>query len=98
MLFFINPKTYGLILNNGKKIIKIKGINNSDVDFYYLKFSFLNKTNTISLPTTFFSKKNLNINIFTQNKTLDLMSYNKRIWSEDLITTTPRTNNTTYTY
>ncbi|MCB1711688.1 MAG: hypothetical protein KDH96_04180 [Candidatus Riesia sp.] len=76
---FINPKTYGLILNNGKKIIKIKGINNSDVDFYYLKFSFLNKTNTISLPTTFFSKKNLNINIFTQNKTLDLMSYNKRI-------------------
>ena len=54
---FINPKTYGLILNNGKKIIKIKGINNSDVDFYYLKFSLLNKTNTISLTTTFFSKK-----------------------------------------
>lgn len=63
---FINPKTYGLILNNGKKIIKIKGINNSDVDFYYLKFSFLNKTNTISLPTTFFSKKFKYKHIYTK--------------------------------
>lgn len=89
---FINPKTYGLILKNGEEIIKIKGVNNLSIDFCKLKTAFLNKTDNIELPSTSFSKKNLDLNIFTYNKTLNLKSYNKRIWSDDYTTTKPLIN------
>ena len=76
---FINPKTYAMILSDDSEIIKIKGINHNEISFKEMKEMFFSPKNTIDLPTTFFLKKNLNINILTQNRTLDLRSYNKRI-------------------
>lgn len=95
---FINPKTYALLLENNKEIIKIKGMQSNDISFLELKNIFYSSINTIELPTTFFSKKNLDINILTFNKTLDLRSYNKRNWSQDYISTTPHTNKYLYSY
>jgi hypothetical protein len=95
---FINPKTYALLLQNNKEIIKIKGMQSKDISFIELKKIFFSSANNIELPTTFFSKKNLDINILTYKKTLDLRSYNKRVWSKDYLYTTSHINKYLYRY
>jgi len=95
---FVNPKTYALLLQDGREIIKIKGMQSSEISFAYLKSSFFSNTGTVELPTTFFFKKNLDIGIMTQKKTLDLRSYNKRLWSDGLYETTPHVSKAPYSH
>jgi hypothetical protein len=73
---FISPKMYGLVLENGKEIVKIKGINRS-ISFDLLKKKFYSNEK-LELGSLIFSKKNMKSNIFVQEKKLNL-DYDKRI-------------------
>lgn len=88
---FINPKTYGLILNNDQEVIKIKGVNNNLCNFTTLKENFYNKNQYLNLKSSITFKKNLNLEYVIKNKTIKIQEYNKRLWSDNLKTTTPLT-------
>jgi hypothetical protein len=74
---FIKPKTYGLILKN-QELIKIKGINVGALSFESLKSKFY-KNETLTLQSTHFYKKNLEIDILQVKKEVQLRDYNKRL-------------------
>lgn len=74
---FIKPKTYGLLFEN-QEIIKIKGINTSDISFETLKNAFYNDEQLTTVGTHFY-KKNLEINILQVKKNIQLRDYDKRL-------------------
>jgi DNA polymerase elongation subunit (family B) len=76
---FINPKTYGLVLNDGSEIIKIKGINTNTLTFKGLKSCFINNLKSIPISSEVFYTKNLTLNKSYVNKHITLQNYNKRL-------------------
>ncbi len=88
---FISPKTYGLVLNDGREIIKMKGVNTNLIRFQDLKDSFLKKEGNIIIPSEIFYTKNLTLSKSYIDKHITLQNYNKRLWSDGIYDTKPHT-------
>ena len=95
---FISPKTYGLLMPDGREIIKIKGINLVDISFYELKRVFYSNTEFMSFNSCSFFKKNLSISISSHPIEINLQSYTKRKWSFDKKETTPHSSPEVHPY
>ena len=65
---FINPKTYGLILNNNNEVVKIKGVNRNYVSFEKLKSSFYDKKNLTIYNMSYIKNINFKIEYRQMNK------------------------------
>jgi hypothetical protein len=76
---FISPKTYGLILNDGSEVIKMKGVNTNLIRFKDLKDSFLKKESNMIIPSEVFYTKNLTLSKSYVDKHITLQGYNKRL-------------------
>lgn len=78
---FISAKNYGYISNDGKEVIKIKGIKHDNkISFEELKKDFLNQ-NDINVNFKYWSKKDITIKILDIKKKIRLDSYDKRIFN-----------------
>ena len=80
---FISPKTYGLLLKD-KEIIKIKGITRNYIKFDDLKNKFYNRENFIAKNLGTIRYKDFRVEFKNINKEVDLIAYDKRIFSNDL--------------
>lgn len=81
---FINPKMYGLVLKNNKEIIKIKGVNNKEYDFNYLKKRFYSDEMSIVLKNNFQIKKSsLILEEDNVLKEACVNNYDKRVFSKN---------------
>ena len=80
---FIAPKTYGLIMEDGREIIKMKGVRVGDVKFNDLKKKFYDGMDFFDVPSSNIFTKDLNSSILFFKKRIRLQKYNKRRWSKD---------------
>ena len=85
---FCLPKTYALKFKTTQEVIKLKGLLENSVNFNKLKWLFFNGK-TLYTPFTYFNKRTWNISIEYINKSTHIQSYDKRVWSDNKITTTP---------
>lgn len=70
------PKTYALILQNGKEIIKFKGLSHA-LTFAQFQKTF-SRNITLTLVTKKITKVNYLVNIQSIKQNIDLGHYNKR--------------------
>lgn len=84
---FAGPKMYALILNNDNIIVKIKGFN-SKPNFMEFHDAFYNKKN-LNTMNNIIKKKDFSIILTNIEKKINLNSYDKRLWSNDLKETSP---------
>lgn len=84
---FALPKTYAIIFENNKEVVKIKGFNNKP-KFEEFKKKFYKKQKIITKNEAW-SKKDFCIKLLNKKKETNLNSLDKRIWSQDLKTTSP---------
>jgi len=85
---FISPKTYGLLLKD-KEIIKIKGITRNYINFNDLKNKFYNRENFIAKNLGTIRYKDFRVEFRNINKEVDLIAYDKRVFSDNLKETRP---------
>lgn len=85
---FYKPKTYGVVLNSGEEVIKIKGANNNNITF----MDFKNAKNGIVLNKTDVRKRNANVEIVHKKIEINLKGYEKRIFIDNNIRTRPVIN------
>lgn len=81
--FFINPKSYGIIKKNNEELIKIKGLNQKNITFDFLKNKFYKNETLIIENFKFLEKKDLILKSITSEKRYDLSLYDKRKFSKD---------------
>lgn len=75
---------YGLVLKNNKEIIKIKGVNNKEYDFNYLKKRFYSDEMSIVLKNNFQIKKSsLILEEDNVLKEACVNNYDKRVFSKN---------------
>lgn len=86
--WFAAPKIYGVIFDNGKNEVKIKGVPRNSITFDELKINSLSK-GFIKNTNDFFSKKHFKMSLKSVIKTIDLAGYDKRIFSYNKIYTKP---------
>ena len=86
---FISSKTYATILSNNTEVIKIKGVNTSNINFQFLQQSFFSGQEYIDIDFNQFLKKNLNLKHIFFKKNINLQDYNKRIWIDQKYNTIP---------
>ena len=86
---FISPKTYGLLMPDGREIIKIKGVNLVDIGFDELKRVFYSNTGFLTFNSCSFFKKNLSVCVSSHPIEISLQAYDKRRWSDDKKETSP---------
>ncbi len=89
---FINPKTYALLLKNNEEIVKVKGVNITNYNFFEIKKAFFNKHQVMQMESLSISKRNLTLTTLLQGKCIDLQAYNKRIWINNMTDTIPIKN------
>lgn len=89
---FIGSKTYGIILKNNKKFIKIKGVTEPQISFEDLKKKFYENVESIQQITPVFKKRDCQINVDHTIKIISLNSYNKRLWFDNKTNTKPLNN------
>lgn len=89
--FFISPKFYGYIDENENKILKIKGVNYNNYDYDNIKKEFFSKkTPIIEFNNQLnFRKKELLIKQKYIKKNIQMLNYDKRIFCNEKINTTP---------
>lgn len=87
---FIAPKIYGLKLKNKEKI-KIKGITSSNISYNELEKKFYNNDSELIINQLSLQKKNLKIKFITQNKKINIESYDKRKFDKEKKNTKPFT-------
>jgi hypothetical protein len=85
---FIAPKTYGLKTNDNE-IIKIKGIQNSNISLSELKFKFYSNESILFQDEFNSYKTNFSLNRFCVNKEIFLHNYDKRIFLNNKKSTIP---------
>jgi len=85
---FYKPKTYGVVLNDGTEVIKIKGTNNNSVTFS----EFKNTKGDLILNKTDINKRNANIEVVHRKIKIDLGGYDKRIFVDGNRSTKPILN------
>lgn len=90
--FFISSKSYALILKDKSEIIKIKGINTNELNYWDLKKKFFENENYIKLKNTQFSKKNFFLENLLISKEINIQNYDKRIFIDNKINTKPIIN------
>lgn len=76
---FINPKTYGVLCSNGDEFVKIKGINVDMISFTQLKSSFYSGSSRLPMSSETKRKKGLNLRQMSEDRSIDLKGYDKRI-------------------
>ena len=86
---FISSKTYAIKYEDGSESVKIKGFDNKLIDFNELKNKFYNKKDFLNFENKYISKKNMEMFSIENTKNLNLKSYTKRKFSEDLLFTEP---------
>lgn len=85
---FASGKSYALVFNTGRTLIRLKGVKAPTMSFYRFQYSFYNKLPLI-LGATMFYRKNYTIHIKNINKRIDLNNYVKRIFNKDNTHTNP---------
>lgn len=88
---FIAPKTYGLVTDEGREIIKIKGAQAGNMTYNALEKAFTNKT-ALKTTKTSLSREGLEYRLHIEEIQIETNTYNKRIWNQDRTDTTPHTN------
>lgn len=86
---FVSPKTYGIIYQNNKQIIKMKGYNKKDIDFYDLKKKFYDNEDIEFENLTFLRKCDFNLQNINIKKKFNLNNYDKRIFIDNKKETIP---------
>lgn len=84
---FISPKQYGVIYDNNKEIIKIKGFDVKNINFIDLKNNFYNNINLKN--NIYILHKNINIKYEIIEKMIKMNTYDKRKWTENMKSTEP---------
>jgi hypothetical protein len=88
--FFVSPKFYGYIEDEGVKKLKIKGVNKFDVNYDDVKKMFYNSNEIFKITDNFvFEKKNYSLKYKLVEKNLWLNRYDKRVFSENKVSTSP---------
>lgn len=88
---FISSKSYAVVFKNGLEIVKLKGINSPNVNFYDIKYKFFNNENYFIQENNQFSKKNFSLEHFLVSKEINLQNYDKRVFNFDKTNTSPHT-------
>ena len=86
---FISSKTYAIKYQDDSESVKIKGFDTKLVNFNELKERFYKRDNFLNFDNKYISKKNMEMFSIENKKNLSLNSYNKRKFSEDLLSTKP---------
>lgn len=89
---FVSPKTYGVCLRGGAEVVKIKGVNVGCLSLNELKAKFYSRDPYVRLPYRSVATRNLEVTVCLSHKDIRLDSYDKRLWSDDLKSTSPYTN------
>lgn len=84
---FIAPKIYGI--KNSREIIKIKGVNNKEINFTSLKKKFYNDESINFNNQINFRKDDFNLKQFYISKEICLAKYDKRIFINNKKSTIP---------
>lgn len=88
---FVNPKTYALIYENDKNIVKMKGYNQKDLDYKTIEETFYNEEKIVIRNYLTIRKKELNLTNELTEKIFDLSQYDKRKFTKDKKDTMPYT-------
>lgn len=86
---FCLPKTYGLVLESNKQIVKMKGLVRNTITFNKMKWFFYKNYKIEDTIKTQFIKRNWKIELKQSAIRVDLNTLNKRIWAEGRKTTNP---------